>query len=103
MVWHADLAPFADLGPDCAACLRAVGWLERGRPFATGPVDPAVFERLVELLKHPWEPAITMGFHRCDLCQYDGQSGKRTLYVPSVGVVYVCPELVTHYMNAHAY
>ncbi len=103
MAWHADLAPFADLGPECASCLRAIGWLEGGRSFATGPVDAAVYARLVELLRHPWEPAITMGFHRCDLCLYDGPPGKRNLYVPAEGVVFVCPELIAHYMNAHAY
>ena len=100
-MWYADLAPFDDSDPDDG--LRAVGWLERGRPFPTGPVDPAVYARLVELLKHPWEPSITMGFHECDLCLYHGESGKRNLYVPAGGVVLVAPELVAHYMNAHGY
>jgi hypothetical protein len=103
MAWYEDLAPFAELGPNCATCLRAVGWLERGRPFSTGPVDSAVYTQLVELLQHPWEPATTMGFHRCDLCLYDGPPGKRNLYVPAAGAVFVAPELVTHYMNAHGY
>jgi len=103
MAWHEDLSPFADFGPDCAACLGAVGWLERGRQFPTGAVDPAVYARLVELLRHPWEPAITVGFHACDLCLYDGPPGKRNLYVPADARVFVCPELVAHYMNAHAY
>jgi hypothetical protein len=66
-------------------------------------VEPAVYARLVELLKQPWEPAIAMGFHRCDLCLYDGPPGKRNLYVPAAGAVFVAPELVTHYMNAHGY
>jgi hypothetical protein len=77
--------------------------LERGRPFATGPVDAAVYSRLIELFRHPWEPVVTMGFHHCDLCLYDGQSGKRNIYVPADGMVFVAPELVTHYMNAHGY
>lgn len=103
MTWHADLAPFADLGPGYETCLRAVGWLERGRPFPTGAVDAAVYERLVELARDPWQPAIAMGFHRCDLCLYDGASGRRNLYVPGDGVLFVCPELIAHYMNAHGY
>lgn len=102
-MWYEDLSLFEDLGPNCGACLRAVGWLERGRPFATGSVDVTVYARLVELLRHPWEPAITMGFHRCDLCLYDGPPGKRNLYIPADGVVFVAPELVAHYMNAHGY
>ena len=102
-MWYEDLSSFADLGPECGTCLRAVGWLERGRPFATGPVDAAVYSRLIELFRHPWEPVVTMGFHHCDLCLYDGQSGKRNIYVPADGMVFVAPELVTHYMNAHGY
>jgi len=63
MACHEDLSPFADFGSECAACLRAIGWLERGRSFTTGAVDPTVYARLVELLRHPWEPVITVGFH----------------------------------------
>jgi hypothetical protein len=99
--WFADLSPFGDSGPD--AGLLTVGWLERGRPFPTGQVDPAVYGRLVEFLRDPWEPTLTKGFHRCDLCVYDGESGKRNLYIPAGGSVLVAPELVTHYMNAHGY
>ena len=62
-----------------------------------------MYARLVELLKNPWEPSITMGFHECDLCLYHGEPGKRNLYVPAGGVVFVAPELVAHYMNAHGY
>jgi len=102
-MWNADLAPFDDTDSDGMSCLRAVGWLEQGRPFPTGPVDPAVYTRLVELLKDPWEPSITMGFHECDLCLYHGEPGKRNLYVPAGGFVCVAPELVAHYMNAHGY
>jgi hypothetical protein len=102
-VWHEDLSAFADLGPKCGTCLRAVGWLERGRPFATGTVDAAAYSRLIELFQNPWEPAVTMGFHRCDLCLYDGPPGKRNIYIPTNGEVFVAPELVTHYMNAHGY
>src|SRR5262245_57911764 len=71
--------------------------------YPTGLVDPAVYTRLVELLRNPWEPGIAMGFHQCDLCLCGGESGKRNLYVPAGGVVLVAPELVAHYMNAHGY
>jgi hypothetical protein len=100
-VWYADLAALDEADPDDG--LRAVGWLERGRPFPTGAVDPAVYARLVELLKNPWEPSITMGFHECDLCLYHGEPGKRNLYLPAGRVVLVAPELIAHYMNAHGY
>jgi hypothetical protein len=104
-MWYADLSPWGDVGNESQASrFRAVGWLERGKPFVTGPVDTAVYEQLVEMLKDPWRPYISMGFHRCDVCLYNGdQSGKRDLFVPGDGVIYVAPELITHYMNAHWY
>ena len=103
MAWYADLSPCDYFAAGCTSFLRAVGWLERGRPFATGPVDAAVYERLVEMFRDPWQPGIFLGFHRCDLCLYEGESGKRNLFVPADGLVFVCPELVTHHMNAHEY
>lgn len=103
MAWYQDLGPCDYFGPECAPSLRAVGWLEAGRPFPTGRVDAPVYARLVELCKDPWEPSVVMGFHRCDLCLYDGRPGKRNVFVPAGDVVYACPELVTHYMNEHGY
>jgi hypothetical protein len=103
MAWYADLSPCDYFGPDSACFLRAVGWLERGKAFSSGSVDAKVYARLVELLKEPWEPIATMGFHDCDLCLYEGQSGKRNLFVPAGSMVFVCPELLIHYMNAHQY
>lgn len=103
-MWQSDLTPYHALGPECATCLSGVGWLERNRSFATGSVDRTVYDRLGELLRHPWEPAIvTAGFHVCDLCLYDGPQGRRNLYVPDKCGAFVCPELITHYMNAHGY
>jgi hypothetical protein len=103
MAWYEDLAPCDYFGAERAPQLRAVGWLERGRPFPTGTVAAEVYARLVELVKEPWQPGIFMGFHRCDLCMYEGLSGKRNLFVPAGDKAFVCPELVTHYMNAHGY
>jgi hypothetical protein len=103
MAWYEDLALCDYFGSECAPCLRVVGWLEQGRPFATGRVQPDVYARLIELLKEPWQPGMFAGFHRCDLCLYEGVSGRRNLFVPAGEVAFVCPELVAHYMNAHAY
>jgi hypothetical protein len=103
MAWYEDLAPCDYFGHECESCLQAVGWLERGHPFLTGLVAIEVYARLVELLKDSWQPGIIMGFHHCDLCMYEGPSGKRNLFVPAGEVAFVCPELITHYMNAHGY
>ncbi len=104
MAWFADLSPCTYFGQEFASFLRAVGWLERGHAFATGPVDVLIYRRLVELLQSPWEPFLLLGTHGCQLCHYEpGRSGRRNLFLPGDGVVYVCPELVAHYMNAHGY
>jgi hypothetical protein len=104
MAWFADLSPCSYFGQEHAEFLRAVGWLEREHSFTTGSVDDPVYRRLVELSRSPWEPAAFMGIHGCELCQYEpGQSGKTNLFLPGDGVIYVCPELITHYMNAHHY
>jgi hypothetical protein len=103
MAWYEDLAPCDYYGSACASCLRAVGWLEHGRPFPTGRVDSEVYARLVELLTEPWQPGYFVGFHRCDVCLYEGLSGRRNLFVPAGGFAFVAPELITHYMNAHGY
>ena len=104
MAWFADLSPCTYFGEECATSLRSVGWLERGRPFVTGAVNSEVFVRLVEIIKDPWQPPFFAGFHRCDLCLYEGDSaGVKNVFIPGDGVVFVCPELIAHYMNAHWY
>ena len=104
MAWFADLSPCTYFGEECASFLRSVGWLERGRPFTPGSVNSEVFVRLVEMVKDPWQPGIFTGVHCCDLCLYEGNSaGVKNVFVPGDGVVFVCPELIAHYMNAHWY
>lgn len=103
MAWYDDLAEWGELGGSFAPSLRAVGWLERGHTFTEGLVDRQVYERLQELLKHPWQPVAAGGWHTCDLCLYEGVRGTANLFLPGNGFLYVCPELIVHYMNAHGY
>jgi hypothetical protein len=104
MAWFADLAACSYFGQEYATFLRAVGWLARDHTFTTGTVDVSVYSRLVELLQWPWEHGVFVGHHGCELCHYEpGRYGTRNLFVPGDKVVYVCPELITHYMNAHRY
>ena len=99
-----DLAPYDFFSPDCATVLRAIGWIERGSTYATGIVDRSVYNKLLELRKSPWQPVAFGGRHGCDLCQYESEAwGSTNLFIPGNGVVYICPELITHYMNAHQY
>jgi hypothetical protein len=103
MAWYPDFTRYEAFGPAAAASLFAVGWLKAGPPYDTGRVDTAVYSRLVELLKDPWQPAIGMGVHCCDLCLYDGPPGHRNLFIPAGDRAFICPELITHFMNAHGY
>jgi len=100
--WVADLSPIQLATANCGT-LRAVGWLEVGKPFPTGRVDPAVFDRLLEFARDPWEPFWSCGVHPCDLCQYQPTHGSHNIFIPGDHLIYVCPELITHYMNVHSY
>jgi hypothetical protein len=97
---HADCHYFGALRP---SLLRSVGWLERGKPYTRGIVEPAIIDALSQLLKEPWEPCFLMGFHECDLCSGKGQYGKNNLFVPGDGFLFVSPELILHYIKNHEY
>ncbi len=104
MATFADLDPLPYFGEKAAASLRAVGWLGPDRPFQTGPIANEVYRRLRRLLKGPFQPFVAFGIHTCELCQHEGEaSGGANLFVPAGGVLYVCPELILHYVNAHGY
>jgi hypothetical protein len=104
MAWFDDLTACNYFGEPLATSLRAVGWLERGRKFSTGPADATVYAKLLELRENPWQPGVPMGPHECDLCAYRAEAiGTANLFIPGNGLVYVCPDLIVHYMNAHHY
>jgi hypothetical protein len=103
MAWYEDLSPCGYFGEEAGRVLRSVGWLEAGRPFQTGPTQRAVYDKLCALGKEPWDPVVFAGPHFCDLCQYGGPAGVANVFIPGNGFLYVCPVLITHYMNAHHY
>ncbi len=99
-----DLQPCSYFGESLSPFLRAIGWLENRKPYRTGSVDRRVYSKLLEFQKDPWQPMVFAGVHTCDLCLYESEaSGTRNLFIPANGFAYVCPELIVHYMNAHAY
>jgi hypothetical protein len=103
MAWFADLSPCTYFGTANAAFLRAVGWLQHGKPFATGAVDPEVLARLVELARDPVQPLLVAGSHRCDLCPRAGPVSHKNVFIPAERLLFVCPEGIIHYLKAHAY
>jgi hypothetical protein len=105
MTWYEDLAEIVDEPKTLASYSRAVGWLERSKPYAMGIVDREVFDKLKIMAANLWYPPLPQpaGSHECELCLYEGKYGKLELFIPGNGFLYVCPILITHYMNEHGY
>lgn len=98
-----DLAPLTLFGDRVAPFLRAVGWIGADAPFDHGRVSSEFYHRLGDLISRAFQPVVSLGFHSCELCQFDGPKGSRNLFVPNGDHLFVCPELVLHYVAAHAY
>lgn len=111
MAWFEDGAPCNYLGAELTPSLRAVGWLAKRKPFTSRPLDRRVHDKLEELrqgfLEAPWRwhlLNLCFGYHHCDLCPEDhGAKGVTNLFIPDPGFIFVAPELILHYIDAHAY
>ena len=98
-----DLSPCNDL-PVTADHILAVGWLGDSATYPRGSTPERVYQRLRSFAKNPWQPFVFCGSHECGLCQFVGeQQGTANIYIPFDGKIYVAPELITHYINAHFY
>jgi len=103
MAHYVDLAS-CDYFPDIRGVdIRAVGWLEAGHQFVTGPVEPQFKLRLRELAAEAWQPVVFLGGQECHLCTSDPFYGSRTLIVPASDIIYASPEAIVHYVDAHSY
>ena len=106
-MWYEDLTECDYFGEEYAKILTTVGWLENGKSFQKSTIPRDVFLKLVEFKKYPWTFAIFCGFHECDLCQFqfesESESGVSNIFIPHKRKIYVCPELITHYINTHFY
>ena len=103
MAFHTDLSRCADLFGKVGAAVLSVGWLEQGSEYRTGAISPEVFARLRSHCREPWQPWVACGSHECSLCQFDGARGSANVFIPGTNVIYVCPELIVHYISAHWY
>ena len=121
MPYFEDLSPWTCFEPFLTAeKLRAVGWLAWGHPFKQRQTDlsESHFRKLLQLLKHPWEPLEAAGDHECEFCveakDFFGRSyvkryglviyfGSSNLFVPGDNCIYVAPSMIAHYIEAHAY
>ena len=74
-------------------------------------MDRRVYDRLEELrkgfLQARWKWLLLnsfLGWHECDLCSESNAARSiKNLFIPGPGFIFVAPELILHYMDAHAY
>ena len=111
MTWIADLETV-----DETHHLKAIGWLSLDHPFANGLVTEEFFRKLCQILSNHWNPGpCPAGFHRCEFCRFTGNGSasfegyevvswsKSELYVPGDGCIYIAPQSIAHYIDAHGY
>jgi hypothetical protein len=58
---------------------------------------------LKSLVRSAWQYCYLAGLHDCEFCLYEPPMGLHNLFVPAGDRIYVCPELILHYMIAHHY
>jgi hypothetical protein len=102
---------FADLSTetqvDGGAHVRAIGWLSRDRPFATGDVPSEFSARLRSLCAASSVAARALrwpaagGLHECEFCGDYSSAGN--LGVPAGELLFVAPQMVAHYVDHHHY
>jgi len=98
MTYYEDLTP---CGYFPKVELVAIGWLGSEHSFEQGPVGQPFLEALRRLLVFPWFPYAFAGGHLCEWCGLVW--GTANLLVPSAHGVFVCPELILHYIEQHNY
>ena len=110
MTWYADLEPCDYFGEPYDEAVP-VGWLEATEPYTRGRSEQTLLAKLNAIRNDSFAPMIFMGPHFCSFCLANAEevqaedvaAGIDNLWIPGDGVVYVTPELVTHYMQAHEY
>ncbi|MEV0173850.1 hypothetical protein AB0I00_22355 [Streptomyces sp. NPDC050803] len=82
----------------------AVGRLEAGRPYPTGPAPTAFVEKLKAVRAAQWMN-VCLGVHPCDLCpEGEAPEGNGEIRIPGEpGTAYAAPALIGHYVGAHGY
>jgi hypothetical protein len=84
-----------------------VGWLGGGHAYTRGEAPPALVGRLQEYARR-WGDSVealgwpvAAGCHDCELCGAFATAGN--FGVPAGELLYVCPEMIPHYVEAHDY
>lgn len=105
MTWYPDLGTITMV--DGGEHVRAVGWLSVKQQFSVGDMPRECLDRLHEFASR-WRHSCRalgwphfLGWHCCELC--DGADGIGNFGVPNGDLLFVAPEMIGHYVEAHRY
>ena len=87
--------------------VRAIGWLHPAHPYTRGSVPTEFLARLKEFIRRPglsgddfYFPGIG-GLHTCEFC--GNAHGGGNLGLPCDDLLFVFPDMIVHYIEAHDY
>jgi hypothetical protein len=85
--------------------LTAVGWLEKYKQFPTGKTKKHIYTKLCKLVVKAelWGISHWMGYHECNIYQFQGFLNNGEICIPHENKIYVSPLSIVHYINAHNY
>ncbi|HUF04288.1 MAG TPA: hypothetical protein VMM38_08945 [Aridibacter sp.] len=102
---------YKDLSKRCMAAsgwhVRAIGWLDEAHRFRKGRTSEEFREKLRAFAEKASISMDTLGWgyyfglHTCELCE-EYESGLN-FGVPAGRLLYVAPEMVSHYVDRHRY
>ena len=114
-MWYEDLAKFDVFSEkdskllcgqsSAEVMMTAVGWLENGKPYATGKSPESLVGKLQEFITTQELNFVFLGIHICDQCDlgYIENAGSKTCFIYHQDKVYFFPDLIIHYIENHSY
>jgi hypothetical protein len=78
-----------------------IGWLEKGQEFPTG--DFPEKEQVLKILKSKQRENLYRGWHSCEFCESDRESGNGEYIFHYKEKTYAAPSLIIHYIEVHNY
>jgi hypothetical protein len=104
-MWYEDLTECDYFHDERLNGMTAVGWLEKHKKFPVGKTKKAIYAKLCKLVVKAelWGISHFMGYHECDICQFQGFSNNGEICIPYKNKIYVSPLSIVHYINAHNY
>jgi hypothetical protein len=118
VAYFPDLSPYSYGRNDHPGVVH-IGWLDGAHPFAKGPVEHRLVEKMRRLAKTPIE--LYRGKHTCEICigapdLFVGKTlnpawvkwaaqreSNGEIRVVGDGITYAAPILIVHYIEEHGY